>query len=46
MIVSLDEKTIEAKIMMNEKAQEKYDDSMAAGNMATILKESENNDLH
>jgi hypothetical protein len=46
MIVSLGDKTIEAKIMKNEKAWEKYDDNIAAGNMATILKESDNKDLH
>ena len=32
-------KTVEAKVMQNEKAQEKYDDAIAAGNAAAILKQ-------
>ena len=46
MIVSLEDKTIEAKVMEVEKAQEKYDDGIASGKMVAMLKESKNTDLH
>jgi hypothetical protein len=32
MVVTVGDKTIEAKIMENEKAQDKYDNAVAAGN--------------
>ena len=32
--------------MENEKAQEKYDDAIAVGNLAAVLKESKNLDLY
>jgi len=40
MQVTVGDKTINTKVMEKEKAQEKYDDAIAAGNQATILKES------
>ena len=46
MIVTLDDKTIEAKIMKKEAAQQKYDDGYAQGKMVTMLKESDDFDLH
>ena len=39
MKLTVGEKTVEAKIMQNEKAQEKYDDAIAAGNAGAILKQ-------
>ena len=41
MKLSVGEKTVEAKIMQNEKAQEKYDDAIAAGNAGAILKQGQ-----
>ena len=32
--------------MENDKAQEKYDDAIAEGNLAAVLKESQNLDLY
>ena len=46
MMVSLDDKTIEAKVMEKVQAQQKYDDAVASGNMVSLLKESDNLDLH
>ena len=46
MMVSLDDKTIEAKVMEKAQAQQKYDDAIASGNMVSLLKESDNLDLH
>ena len=40
MQVTVGDKTINTKVMEKEKAQEKYDDAIAAGNQATMLKES------
>lgn len=38
MKVTVGDKTIEAKIMEKEKAQEKYDNAIASGNAAAMLK--------
>ena len=47
MSVTIDDKIIFAKVMKTSKAEKKYDDAIAAGNQATLLKESnDNNDLH
>lgn len=47
MQITLGDKTIEAKVMEKEKAEEKYDDAMAAGNMAALLAEkNEDADMH
>ena len=35
------DKTVETKVMQNEKAQEKYDDAIAAGNAAAIMKQGQ-----
>ena len=40
MQVTVGDKTINTKVMEKEKAQEKYDDAIASGNQATMLKES------
>lgn len=40
MIVTIADKTIEAKILEKEKAKEKYDDAIAAGNSATLMNET------
>ena len=40
MQITVGEKTINAQVMEKEKAQNKYDDAIAAGNQATLLKES------
>ena len=42
-IVSMDEKTIVSKVMAKEKAEEKYSDSIASGNMGIISNYEENN---
>ena len=40
-------KTIQAKVMENEKAEQKYDDQIAKGNVAALLKKNKNSfDLH
>jgi hypothetical protein len=39
MKITVGEKTIEAKIMEKEKAQEKYDSSITSGKIATMMKE-------
>ena len=42
-----DNKTIQAKVIEEGKAMEKYEDAMSAGNFAAIVKDSrENVDLH
>lgn len=47
MQITLGDKTIEAKVMEKEKAEEKYDDAIAAGNMAALLAEkNEDADMH
>jgi len=38
MKVTVGDKTIEAKIMEKEKAQEKYDNAIASGNAAAMMK--------
>jgi hypothetical protein len=44
MIITVGDKMVEAKIMENEKAAQKYDDNIAQGNMAVLLKKSKQND--
>ena len=39
MVVTLDDKVIESKIMKKEEAQEKYDDAIAGGKSAFLLNE-------
>lgn len=47
MQLTVGEKTIDAKVMENEKAEEKYDDQIAQGNLAALLKKNKNSfDLH
>lgn len=47
MLLTVGNKTIEAKVMENEKAEEKYDDEIAQGNVAALLKKNKNSfDLH
>ena len=47
MMITVGERTIEAQVMENQKAQDKYDDAIAAGNAAALMKESkENADLY
>ena len=47
MLITLGDKTIEAKVMEKEKAQQKYDDAIAAGNMAALLSEKNDEvDMH
>ena len=41
MIITLDDKVIESKIMQKEKAEEKYDDAIASGKSAFLLNEKE-----
>ena len=41
MIVTLDDKVIQSKIMKKEDAIEKYDDAIAGGKSAFLLNESE-----
>jgi Ca-activated chloride channel family protein len=40
MVVTIADKTIEAKILEKEKAKEKYDDAIAAGNSAALMNEA------
>jgi hypothetical protein len=40
MKVTVGDKTIEANIMEKEKAQDKYDNAIASGNQAALIKES------
>ena len=40
MVVTIADKTIEAKILEKEKAKEKYDDAIAAGNSAALMNET------
>ena len=37
----LDDKTVEGKVIAKEKAQERYDDAIAGGNAAMMVKENE-----
>ena len=47
MKVTIGDKTIEAKIMDIERAEKKYEDAVAGGHTAAILRESNDNvDLH
>ena len=47
MAITLDDKTIEAKVCEEEVAQNKYEDAMAAENFAAMVKDSrENISLH
>ena len=47
MQITLGDKTIEAKVEDKDKAQEKYDDAISAGNMAALLTEkNEDADMH
>ena len=47
MLITIGDKTIEAKVMEKEKAEQKYDDAIAAGNMAALLSEkNEDVDMH
>jgi hypothetical protein len=47
MMLTVGQKTIEAQVMETEKAQEKYDDNIARGNVAALLKKSKNSsELH
>jgi len=39
MIIQIDDKTIEGKVMEKEKAQNKYDDAIASGNLASLARE-------
>lgn len=41
--ITLNDKTISAEVMANQKAKEKYEDAIAAGDAAAIMKESEDN---
>ena len=38
--ITVGDKTIEAKIMEKEKAQDKYNDAIASGNMGVMMKET------
>lgn len=40
MVITIDDKTIEAKILEKEKAKEKYDDAIASGNSAALMNEA------
>ena len=40
MKITVGDKTIEAKIMEKEKAQDKYNDAIASGNMGAMMKET------
>ena len=42
MIVTLDDKVIESKLLEKEKATEKYEDAIASGNSAFLMKEDKN----
>ena len=47
MTIKLGEREINAKVIEAKKAQEKYDDAIAAGNQATLLQEdSKNQEMH
>jgi len=47
MQLTVGNKTIQAKVMENEKAEQKYDDQIAKGNVAALLKKNKNSfDLH
>ncbi|CDW87105.1 UNKNOWN [Stylonychia lemnae] len=46
LVIQMDDRVIEGKIMEKEKAQEKYDDAIAGGNAAVLVKEKDlNKDL-
>ncbi len=44
MKLSVGEKVVEAKVQETKKAQQTYDDNIAKGNMAVILKKSKNSE--
>ena len=44
MTIQIDDKIIEAKVMEKEKAQNKYDDAIAAGNLASLARETVSKD--
>ena len=44
MSIQLDDRTIEGKVMEKEKAHNKYDDAIASGHFASLMKESETKD--
>ena len=47
MLLSVGKKTIECKVLENEEAEQKYDDQIAKGNVAALLKKNKNSfDLH
>ena len=47
MLIIVGDKTIEAKIMENEKAEQVFDDAIASGNTAAMVSdERQNVDLH
>ena len=43
MKISIDEKSIEAKVMDKQKAENKYNDAVAGGNAAAIMRNDVNN---
>jgi hypothetical protein len=47
MTLTIGDKSIDAKVMENEKAEQKYDDNVAQGNVAALLRKNKNSfDLH
>ena len=44
MVFTLDDRTIETKVEEKEKAQEKYDDAIAAGNTAVKMSQSKDDE--
>jgi hypothetical protein len=47
MMITIGDKTIEAKIMENEKAEQVFDDAIASGNTAAMVSDARQNvDLH
>lgn len=44
MQLTVGNKTVNAKIMENEKAEKTYDDNIAKGNMAVLLKKNKDSD--
>ncbi|CDW82813.1 UNKNOWN [Stylonychia lemnae] len=43
LVIEMDDRVIEGKIIEKEKAQEKYDDAIAGGNAAVLVKEKDQN---